>query len=245
MEYLDPSPEMSKAPPLFEWLGFEAEVAENLASFYERLSPYMVEGEFCVVGGVPIRYYAHLHEQSYYQRPFKDLDIIIHRNETLRPSVREAFAIHHVHPTSLEGQYRFVLHDPVTDMKADVFPSTDHARRVVPIPGPRGFIPITAPEDQMANTVHDLQKLLRDLPVDPKQLADVRMLANIVELELANRIWQRRFPLDTTLLEALERAEHQARLRPDLVQTNPHHSQPPAACTECLVDPTYPLTERA
>lgn len=223
--------------------GFMAEEAERGARFLRKLVPHLTQDEFCVVGGVAIRYHTIAGGLDYPARPFNDIDLIAKRLDSIRPTITNDFMIGHVHGGKTPDDFYLVVVDPDTKMKADIFnwQSTNEKIRLISLGNVD--IPLVDTAHQLATTVRDLQKVTRGEVVDPKQFEDARRLQLLADPDQIEPAWADTWPgSDLSLAEAALLAEESAAQHPELLREKPYRKPRPYACTECVVIPGYPIT---
>lgn len=221
-------------------LGFTQSEASRIHKHLHALMPHISPREFGIVGGLAIRYHAWKAGRMPLRRPLNDVDMVIKRTATLRPSVQESFLISHHH--NKEGVPYFALVDPTTAIKADCFGFENPYRQFEKVKLDGLTIPVSSAEDQLAVTVRDLQKITSDHICDPKRLSDAQLLLSITDPSRAERSWRRApFSGAVRLVEAFLQTVEYVKRRPELLATKACRRQA-GECSECLITSDYPLT---
>lgn len=225
------------------FIGFTDNEVARATAFLKKLLPYLQQDEYCLVGGVVIRYHVINGGLQYPSRPLNDIDLMAKNSHSISPRIAESFMIAHFHPGNSPNQFYLVVVDPDSKLKGDIFDWRFDPKVPLRVPFEGTDIPIRTIEDQLVTTVHNLQKIASGITIDPKQFEDTKRLIMLADPARAEAIWQS-FQVDhsTTLVKAIEFTEATAVDHPELVREKPHHRPPSYICTECVDTPDFPLT---
>jgi hypothetical protein len=223
--------------------GFEDTDSNRIKTHLGKLFPYLDKQRFVVVGGLAIRYHLKVKGISYPIRPFNDLDIIAETIDAIDPKVATDFMVYHHHPPK-DNSFYLVLVDPESRTKMDIFDYSRPPESFIKVPFGNDEIKLVSPEDQLAITVWDIQRISENSKVDPKQFSDASLLLQVVDIDLANKIWKRKKSAQwpTDINEAIKRAENIRAEHPDWVQEKPFRKPKPYVCPNCVANPQFPLT---
>lgn len=225
--------------------GFTEVETKKIETNLTRLLPHLVEEEFVIVGGLAIRYHLLSRSLSYPDRPFNDLDIIVKKPITVKPSVTKDFLVAHYHKKDADSAYLYLV-DPISKTKVDIFDFAEAPESTTRIRFGTYNIDLVSVEDQLVKSTVDISRVTdpNQVAVDPKQLYDARRLFSIADMVIANRLWTNKYKklFNKTLETTLVAAEEEARKHPDRVKKNPFRKPRPYVCNECSQSSTFPLT---
>ncbi|MBI5358423.1 hypothetical protein HZB69_02225 [Candidatus Amesbacteria bacterium] len=225
-------------------VGFVENETKRIESFLDKLLPHLEVGEFVIVGGLAIRFHLASRGVEFPTRPFNDLDLIVKTSRTLRPSVTRDFLISHYH--LIPGQVPYIaLVDAVNHMKADIFSYDPAPEKVVAVGYKNYHLDIVSVEDQLAKTVADCTRIFTDkFALDPKQIADAKLLMEIADMEKAERIWRSRVfsQHPKSLIDEFADVLSAAEQFPNRLKKNPFRKPRDYVCAECAPVLEFPLT---
>lgn len=212
-------------------IGFSDDERKRTTANLERLLPHLKPDQFVIVGGLAIRYHLITHGISYPRRPFNDLDIIVKNKKVVSLAVAKDFLIYHYHPKD----YFLALVDPKSKTKVDIFSYYPVPHRTIKAKFGMREVDIVSIEDQLVKTVFDIQRISEKAKVDPKQFLDTRLLMEIADMELVDRLWRannfKKWP--KTIQKAIDRAEKIAKNDPEWLQEKPFVRVKPFVCPQC------------
>lgn len=222
--------------------GFSESESERINKHLSKLLPHLTPNQFVIVGGLAIRYHLQQAGIAYPPRPFNDLDIIAESVDVVHPDITNDFLVSHFHQK--DDFFYFALVDEETRTKVDIFDYEKPPDKVIEVPFGEGFVKIVSIEDQLAQTVYDIQRISEQAKVDPKQFLDARLLSQIADMAKADEIWKKRrnpeYPESIT--NAIKRAEAIKQEHPEWVQKSPFRKPKPYHCPDCVKSEEFPLT---
>ncbi len=224
--------------------GFSEEETQRVITHIERLMPHLNLSKIIVVGGLAIRYHVYKAGLDNHFGDVNDLDLVAYNYQAVNPSVVKDFMIYHIHPPRKEdGLFYIVLVDPVSKVKVDIF-SPNAWEETIKVKFGDYDLKVAAVEDQLVKTTLDINRISEEAHVDPKQFAEMKVLAQIADMEKANIIWQSRHfsKYPNFLKDAIERAEKIANEHPQWVQKHPFKRGAPYKCSYCVNTLEFPLT---
>lgn len=233
-------------------VGLSDSERDRMRFFLEKFLHHVTSSKLVICGGLATRYHLYVHGLSFPQRAFNDLDFLIENVDDIKPSIISDFMLYHYHPPGKDDPdvettyffYAFV--DPVSRMKADVFPYRWSAsERFIQAKFQDKPIKVVGMEDQLIQCLYDVSRISDKQKVDPKQLRDVHILMKIADVKLAKEIWeQNNHPLyPKTLAEAIKKADILTVAHPDWWQAKPYRKPKPYCCFNCQNRPDFPITD--
>lgn len=229
----------------FLFAGYSIEDQRRAETTLDKLVPNMTGPNWWLVGGLAIRHHLAKNQRELPQRGLNDIDIVATSPDDISPDIADSFLIHHSHPLKPDGHFRFVLADPETRIKVDVFPRnpknpTLDRVEYVEYKGMQ-LLPLQTAEDQLAKTVLDLV-MMWGRPVDPKQLDDAARLLRVVDTRKTNEIYRDLQDRHTTVEEALDHVHARRASNPETFAAKPWQSEETYDCDQCVDDPRFPVS---
>lgn len=168
--------------------GFSEADQEKISQTFQHLLPHIV-GEYCICGGLATQALA-AGASDVAERPFNDIDLVMHEATHIRPEVAQDFFIPHYHPTDPMESFLMVLVDKATAVPVDVF----GWERFPPEPVRAELLDYPVYMRSAANQLVVLlsamyRRITHGLPFIPKQLADAKTLFNVVRADDVYRLW--------------------------------------------------------
>jgi len=154
--------------------GFTEDESLRIEDHLSKLIPHLTPERYVIVGGLAIRYHLQNAGIAYPQRPFNDLDIIAEDLSVIHSSISKDFMIYHFHQK--DDFFYFSLADGKTRTKTDIFDYENAPEETIMVPFGNQKIKIVSIEDQLAQTVYDIQRISQETRVDPKQFLDANLL---------------------------------------------------------------------
>lgn len=223
-------------------VGLPPENRDKVTIHLKRLLPNLKEGEFIFVGGLAIRHHLIHRGINYPDRGFNDIDIVTKSEDVVTPNVVKDFLVYHHHNQGHE--WYFALVDPLSKTKVDIFDNNFYPERTVEASFEGEVVKIQSIEDQLIKTVFDIQRISESAKVDPKQFLDTRLLMQIADMKLAEKLWRKKafekYP--DNLYDSIVWAEDTAQEHPEWVQVSPFKKPAPYKCMDCISTPELPLT---
>src|SRR3989344_4771933 len=211
--------------------GFTEDESLRIEDHLSKLIPHLTPERYVIVGGLAIRYHLQNAGIAYPQRPFNDLD-----------TIAKDFMIYHFHQKG--DFFYFSLADGKTRTKTDIFDYENAPEETIMVPFGNQKIKIVSIEDQLAQTVYDIQRISQETRVDPKQFLDANLLVQIANIDKAQAQWKKRrkpeFP--KSIEGAIERAESIRETHPEWIQKSPFRKPEPYKCDGCVLSHDFPLT---
>lgn len=204
------------------------------------LFPYL-SGNWVMVGGLPMCYYASLHHETYPYK-FNDFDIAASDSAVLLPEVSRAFFIYHHHQQGSTKFYFQLGHKQFPEIHIDIFcPAPEQTNEITVLD--RSIL-IPTPEEMFLYKLRDIDLLLdspRGLP--PKHLEQLRILEKTYNNELATKLWNERhinqldyLPIYSrfqSLQEAIETIKDKIKIKSGNIK-DWTKSNPLTECRECV-----------
>lgn len=225
--------------------GYFNEEKKKVEQLLSALLPYLVPNRFILVGGISTRYSAVRSKKMFPKRPLNDVDILIENKDVLLPSVTNDFLIYHYHPNqNYNGSYYIALVCPNTKTKIDFFDYSNKPDKVYRLKFGEYFVDVQSAEDQLVNTVHQIQRISSRDKVDPKQISDLKLLNRISNKNISEKIWMKKHFKEhkIDLKKAIERGLKLARECPDWLQVKPRRKGEPYVCKDCVNTTDFPIT---
>lgn len=221
--------------------GFSESESERVNKHLSKLVKYLTPGKFVIVGGLAIRYHLQTAGIDYPQRGFNDLDLIAENADVVHPGIAHDFLVYHFHQDG--NSFFFALVDEETKTKVDIFDWGNPPDNVMEVPFESGVLKIVSVEDQLAQTVRDIQRISEEAKVDPKQFSDAQLLSQIADMEKADELWRKRRNPEhpESIFDAIKKAEEIKQEHPEWVQVGPFHKPGPYDCSGCVRSEKYPL----
>ncbi len=223
----------------------EREDQQRIMLTLDHLMPHLSSGECAIVGGLAIRQCVMIEAQPYPPRKFNDMDMTVSDPEAVVSSMIGSFGIGHFHETA-DGPF-FAVVDPETRVRIDIFPWPRHQQSLMVAKCGAYSLPFASPEEQLAKTICDTTRVLRDQPVEPKQFTDADLLSKIADPALTSRIFASFYgdliPAVSSAQQAFAQAKRAAAEHPELVKPRPFERPYPTACTKCSHVAKYPLMD--
>ncbi len=218
----------------------KARVDLLLSTLLNHLKPK----KFIIVGGVSTRFNSSRVGIKFPIRPLNDIDIIIESREVILPSITRNFLVYHYHPNpSHNGSFYIALIFPNTKTKIDFFDYSNKPEKIYRIKYNEHLVQIQSAEDQLVNTVNQIQRISNDDKVDPKQFLDLEFLIKSSNLEKATSIWEikHRAKYGKGLKDAIQKAKKNANDHPEWLQVKPERKSEPYTCRDCVVTKDFPI----
>lgn len=208
--------------------GYSTEDKKKVRQLLSALLPHLKSNGLIIVGGLSIRYNLAKHGKKFVERPLNDIDIIIENKDVILPSITKDFLVYHYHPKSnYNGAYYFALIYPNTKTKIDFFDYSNKPDKMHSVKFGKHIVSVQSAEDQLVNTIHQVQRISIDDKVDPKQISDLKLLINIADKTVSEKIWQKKHfqKYKIGLNEAIERGLGLAKEHPDWLQVKPRREE--------------------
>lgn len=220
---------------------FSESESERIDRHLSKLVKHLTTDRFVIVGGLAIRYHLQQAGIAYPPRQFNDLDIIAESLDVVHPDIKDDFLVYHFHQA--EDSFYFALVDEETRTKVDIFDWEKPPDKVVEVPFNNTTIKVVSVEDQLAQTVYDIQRISEETKVDPKQFLDAQLLSGIVDMKRADELWKKRRNTEypKSISDAIQRAESIRQEHPQWIQKNPFRKPQPYDCPGCVKSTKFPL----
>lgn len=221
--------------------GFSEDESKRVEKHLSKLLPHLTPNQFVIVGGLAIRYHLQQAGVAYPPRPFNDLDIIAENINVVHPDIVKDFLIYHFHQK--DDLFYFALVDEETKTKVDIFGYEKPPDKVIEIPFNNELVKVISIEDQLAETVYDIQRIAEKAKVDPKQFLDAKLLSQIADMNRADELWKKRRNPEhpESISDAIKSAEAIKKEHPEWVKKSPFKKQNPYNCLECVKSEEFPL----
>ncbi|HSX24985.1 MAG TPA: hypothetical protein VLG69_03390 [Candidatus Andersenbacteria bacterium] len=221
--------------------GFSSKDREKIVLHLTKLFLHLTPQKFVIVGGLAIRYHLKNAGIDYPKRPFNDIDIVVENIDVVHPDVIQSFLVYHFHQKNDSFFFAFV--DEATKTKVDIFDDQQFPSHTIEVPFGSETVYVISKESQFAKTVYDIQRISEERKVDPKQFSDTELLSRIVDMNVADELWQRiRDPKHPrSILDAIQRANMIRQQHPEWIQKSPFRKSEPYHCEECIESDTFPL----
>lgn len=221
--------------------GFSKEETKKIEKHLLKLLPYLSPGKFVIVGGIAIRHHLLAAGKEYPQRPFNDLDIIAESFDVVNKDIKEDFLTYHFHQKDETFYFAFV--DVQTKTKVDIFDYEKPPLGVTDVSFENRLLQIASIEDQLGQTVFDIQRISEENKVDPKQFQDAKLLSQIADLNTADKFWKKKRNPEhpESILDAIKRAEKIRQDHPEWIKQSPFRKEAWYKCPSCVKSKDFPV----
>lgn len=231
--------------------------------FLNKLIPHVDLEDVVFVGGVVSRYHVSTNGLKYPDRPFDDLDAMVSRKETIRPSVINDFLIYHYHlgEDKLNKNIYIVLANGKTKARIDFFDANDRpSEKIVLVPFGKYKLQIRSIEDQLVELVKDMYRIINvtGFKNKPGYYIDADLLMKIADLDLVQKYWEKKEkknfiksvvwrdkvakPLPDSFIQAYKESTDYAKKHPELVSVDHYRKKELYKCPYCIDTLDFPIT---
>lgn len=219
--------------------------AEALRGFVSELLPYL--SDIAVTGNLAVRYNVREGGGRIEDRHQDGVSLTVAGSESVSPLLAQEtdFLIAHRHPDASPRGFSMTLVEPITALKATITAVRARHRiaKMVPISQIKA-VPLISATDQLADTVFDMQDVLRGEKISPLLLIDAVALQKVADPEDAALAWRRLKPTGGPPLDkAFQHVRRAIDETPTLISvtTHPERRQDPYICPHCDWTREFPI----